>query len=874
MDAAACLTRFDAGGRSYVCYSIAAAERRGLEGAASLPFSAAILLENVLRQRAAGDGCDADLRALCDRTPGAFVRVRPARIMMDDTAGLPLLGELAAMRDAAAAQGAGAQAIDLQLPVDFIVDHSVSADHTAAPDALARNMALEMARNAERFQLMRWAEQAFPRLRVVPPGRGIAHQINLECLARVVCSDPQGDRTLAYPDMLIGIDSHTPMSNALGMVAWGTSGMEGLAAALGCPVTVPVPEVLGCRLTGALRAGVTATDLVLTLTRELRSRGVVGKVVEYFGPGLSALTLPDRATVANMTPEAGATMSYFPIDAETIRYLRATGRSAGHLALVEAYARLQGLWHEAEDPPRAYAAQMTFDLGAVEPSVSGPRLPHQRIALSAVPQAFDPGAAASVRTRAPAAGLRDGDVVLAAITSCTNTSNPALMIGAGLLARNAVRRGLRVPPWVKTSLSPGSRVVADYLQRSGLQSALDVLGFQVTGYGCMTCVGFSGPLPDDVTAALRDRGVRAAAVYSGNRNYEGRAHPLIRSSFLASPPLVVAYALCGSILRDLTREPLARDPAGRPVFLEELWPQPREVQEIIDATIRTEMFRSAYADLRRGTPEWQALRFPSGAHFQWRAGSTFIQRPRTYDAPGACTLPGGALRARILALYGDMVTTEHISPMGTIPADGAAAEYLRSLGIAPRDFVSYAARRLNDEVMTRGALSSPHLANEMTPGERGGMTRHMPSGALMSIHDAAQRYRREGVPLVVIAGHAFGAGSSRDWAAKGLAALGVRAVIAAAYERIYRSNRAAAGVLPLQFAHGTSRRTLGLDGTEEIAIEGLDRLAPGAAIGVVFSHAQRAPRAATLIARVETGDEVEHIRQGGLLPSVLRRLLA
>jgi aconitate hydratase len=868
VDAAGCLSTFAAAGRSYRCYSLAAAERQGLPGVARLPFTLKIVLENLLRQHASDCGRQAEIDAVIGRRYEAHVQFRPARVMMDDTAGLPLIGELAAMRDAAKQRGAE---VDLAVPVDFIVDHSVIADHTGTPDALKRNMALEMRRNAERFRLLRWAEQAFPKLRVVPPGRGICHQINLEYLAQVVCVDSGDEHALAYADTLVGIDSHTPMINGLGVVGWGTSGIEGLAAALGEPVTIRVPRVVGCELTGALRAGVTATDLVLTLTRKLREIGVVGSVIEYLGPGVTALSAQDRATVANMAPEAGATMCFFPIDAATIQYLRATGRPQEHVALVEAYARAQGLWFDAEMESPRYDERLTFDLDEVEPSLSGPRLPHQRIRLAATPAAFL-GDRASAAGSPAGAQLNDGDIVLAAITSCTNTSNPALMIGAGLLARNAARRGLEVKPWVKTSLSPGSRVVADYLKRSGLQDALDALGFHVAGFGCMTCVGFSGPLRPDIAAAVRDRGVRAVAVYSGNRNYEGRAHPLIRSSFLASPPLVVAYALCGTILRDLTSQPIGEDGAGRAVFLSDIWPDAREVHDLIASHVAPELFARSYADVFEGSADWRDLDFPTGPDFAWNADSTFIQRPRTFsEVAGAGAELSDLDGARVLAIYGDMVTTEHLSPMGVIPEGSPAAAYLASCGVAPGEFVSYAARRLNEEVMTRGALASPHLLNELTPEAPGGMTRHASSGTIMTIFDAAERYRREGVPLVLIAGEAFGAGSSRDWSAKGPAALGVKAIVAGSYERIYRSNLLAAGVLPLEFPAGTTRKSLGLDGRESVALKGLAKLAPRATLTAVFTRASGAALRVPLVACVDTVDEVEQIRHAGLLRMLLRR---
>ena len=865
------------GDRAYRFYSLAAAERLGLPGVSRLPYTLKIVLENLLRQRAQARGQEGDVAALMSWLDAAaanlHVQFFPTRVMMDDTAGLPLLGDLAAMRDAAKRLGRDASCIDPVIPIDFVVDHSVIADHTGSADALNRNMSLEMKRNAERYRFLRWAEQGFRKLRVVPPGAGICHQINLEYLAQVVSTREQTGGEIAYPDTMVGIDSHTPMSNSLGLVAWGVSGIEGLSAALGEPVALAIPKVVGCRLTGELQPGVTATDLVLTLTGTLRAHHVVGKFIEYWGPGLAKLTLQDRATLANMTPEAGATMSYFPIDGETLRYLKATGREPGHVALVEAYAKAQGLWCDDDTAALQYSEVIVIDLGAIAPSVSGPRLPHQRVPLNEAPAAFQSTHVTASDVVGANASVRNGDVVIAAITSCTNTSNPALMIGAGLLARNAVRRGLKVPPWVKTSLSPGSRVVADYLKGSGLQESLDALGFHVAGFGCMTCVGFSGPLDAAITSALEDNGINAVAVLSGNRNYEGRAHPLIRSSFLASPSLVVAYALTGTILRDLTTEAVGEDSAGRPVYLREIWPDAREIQGVIDSSLDSTLFSRSYSDVFSGTAEWRAIEAQSGADFAWDAESTFIRRPPLFDdVPLNAEPPADIRGARILAMYGDMVTTEHVSPMGPIPDGSPAAQYLESLGIAARDFVSYAVRRINHDVMMRGTLASPHLRNELTPGAPGGFTRHWPDGTRMTIFDAAQRYLLEGVPLVVIAGQAFGAGSSRDWSAKGPHALGVRAVIAESFERIYRSNLVAAGVLPLELPAGETRGSLGLDGAEAIDIVGLaGPLAPRMQLGVSFTRASGETISTRVTARLDTAAEVEHFRQGGLLRGLLRR---
>ena len=871
------MTELKVGGCSYRYCSLAEVEAAAV---ARLPYTFKIVLENLLRQRLSDSGNADDIAALLawrerGRAPRE-IRFKPARVMMDDTAGIPSIGDLAAMRDAVARLGGDPECIAPVIPLDFVVDHSVIADHAGATDALARNMALELKRNAERFSFLRWGGQVFANLHVVPPGGGICHQVNLEYLARVVRVKPHGGYELVFPDSMVGIDSHTPMVNGLGIVGWGVSGMEGVAAALGEPVAMLIPQVVGCRLSGRLNPGVTATDLVLTITQLLRKHDVVGKFVEYFGPGLNALALADRATVANMTPEAGATMSYFPIDAETVRYLRATGRDDAHVTLVEAYARAQGLWHD-ETRIADYSSIIEIDLAFIEASVSGPLQPHERVALRDAPGAFSAvNPARRVANAEPEdKPVKDGDVVIAAITSCTNTSNPAGMIGAGLVARNAVARGLKPMPWVKTSLSPGSRVVADYLRRSGLQQSLDALGFHVAGFGCMTCVGFSGPLAAPVADAIAGRDIAAAAVLSGNRNYAGRIHPLVRGSFLASPPLVVAYALAGSILKDLTSEPLGVDREGRPVYLRELWPDESEVRALMDAALEPALYTRSYEHLYEGSAGWQALPHQRVTRFEWSAASTVIRQPPFFDDVQLQPAPLADIHgARVLAIYGDLVTTEHVSPMGMISPESLAGAYLQSRGVAPADFVSFAARRLNHDVMTRGTLASVHLHNEMTPGRPGGSTLHMPERAPMSIYDAAQRYRQEEVPLVVIAGRGYGTGSSRDWSAKGMRTLGVRAVIAESFERIHRANLVAAGVLPLQFSDGQTRHTLSLDGSEAVDISGLAQTPePAMKLRCAMTRADGSREEFDLIARLETRQEAEYFRHGGILNYVLRQKL-
>jgi aconitate hydratase len=798
---------------------------------------------------------------------------------MPDSSGVPLLGDLAAMRDAMIRLGGDPRRLNPSVPVDLVVDHSVMVDAYAVPDAVSRNERLELERNAERYAFLRWAAQAFDNLRIVPPGNGICHQVNLEHLARVVwTSDAAGGTPrIAYPDSVLGMDSHTAMINSLGILGWGVGGLEGGAGALGESVAMLVPEVVGCRLTGAPGPGVTATDVVLTVTQALRRHKVVDKFVEYFGPGVAALALPDRATIANMSPENGATMGFFPVDAETLRYLRSTGRDDAHVALVEAYCKAQGLWRDPETPPAEFTEVIEIDLSAVEPSVSGPSRPQDRVPLAAAPAAFRSFLSAATRRRkeSRAASLKDGDVVIAAITSCTNTSNPSVMIGAGLLARNAVACGLKARPWVKTSLSPGSRVVADYLAQSGLQRSLDALGFQPVGFGCMTCMGNSGPLPAAAAEAIEADGTTAVAVLSGNRNFEGRVHPAVRANFLASPPLVVAYALAGSVLVDLAGEPLGEDGDGRPVYLRDIWPDGAEIRRIVDEVVTPALFRARYATMPEGTPAWRALHGVSGTTFPWNPASTFIRRPPFFDDMAAAPRALEDIRgARVLAVFGDMLTTDHISPIGLISKGTPAAEYLAGLGIAPRDFVNYAARRLNHDVMIRGTFANVRVRNEMTPDVEGSSTVHYPDGERMPIHAAAAKYRDEGVPLVVIAGAEYGAGSSRDWAAKGTRLLGVRAVIAESFERIHRANLVGMGVLPLQLPDGVTRRTLGLTGAELVDVAGIrGYAAPRTELECTITRVDGRRTRIRLLSRLDTTREVDYFRNGGLLHHVVRHRL-
>ena len=876
------------GDTQYDYFSLAAAAAAGLgdaERIARLPYAARILLENLLRQHALGqsDGTDLDSFAawLRQRANAAEMGFRPTRVMMPESSGLPLLGDLAAMRDAMSALGGDAATINPRVPVDVIVDHSVMVHESGHAGALLRNMRIEFEQNAERFAFLRWAATAFANLRVFPPGSGICHQINLEHLARVVWSGDVDGRRLAWPDSLIALDSHTAMINSLGVFGWGVGGLEGGAAVLGEPVAVLMPRLTGVRLTGRLRPGVTATDLVLSLTEFQRRHEVIGEFIEYCGPGVDTLALPDRATVSNMTPECGATMCLFPIDAETLRYLRGTGRDAHQLALIETYARAQGLWRDATTPIPEFDRLLEFDLASVEPCVAGPGRPDRRVPLRATRAAFTGATADTGAPRAPLPvpgathTLGDGDVVIAAITSCTNTSNPAVMLAAGLLARNARARGLAPKPWVKTSLSPGSRVVAGYLEAAGLQDELDALGFQVTGFGCMTCIGHSGPLRPEISAAIGARQLNCVAVVSANRNFDARTHPEARANFLASPPLVLAYALAGTVLIDLETEALGHDAAGQPVYLRDIWPDDAEVRALIERHVTPELVRSRYQEIERGSPDWQTLAVPAGPAWHWDPASHFLLRPPFFEGMGRQPDAPADLRgARILCMLGDMVTTDHISPTGDIGRDTPAGRYLRALGVAPRDFVSYSARRLNHHVMTRGTFANVRLRNELVPGVEGSATLHFPGRAPLDIFAAAERYRQEGVPLVVVGGREYGAGSSRDWASKGTFLLGVRAVIAESFERIHRSNLVTMGVLPLEFPAGVTRQTLGLAGDEVIDLDGLASLGKRGTVGCTIRRATGESERVALLARIDSAAELAYWRHGGILRCVLRERLA
>jgi aconitate hydratase len=778
--------------------------------------------------------------------------------------------------------GGDPAAINPRTPLDFTIDHSVVVDVAGTPDALSRNMANEFARNEERYRFLKWGQQAFRNLRVLPPGIGICHQINLEFLSRVVWTEEADGAVTAYPDSLLGMDSHTPMVNGLGVLGWGVGGLEAGAAMLGQPVSMQVPDVVGCRLVGALGEGITSTDLVLSLTRMLRDHGVVQKFVEFCGPALDGLAVGDRTTMANMAPEYGATMGFFPVDRETVAYLSATGRNADQVALVEAYARAQGLWRDAGAPEPAFSDLVEFDLGTVESTMAGPFRPQEKTALAQVPASFQAALRdlADGDAEAPVAGrdfaLRHGDIAIAAITSCTNTSNPGVMIGAGLLARNAVAKGLKAKPWVKTSLGPGSRVVADYLERAGLMAPLEALGFHVVGYGCTTCMGNSGPLDPAIADSIDEGGVVMAAVHSGNRNFEGRAHPQCKVNYLASPPLVVASALAGSLNVDLAADPLGEGADGAPVYLRDIWPSAADISDTLAQCMSPDMFRESYHDVGRGDDRWQALQAGDGDIFAWVPGSTYIRRPPFFDDMTAEPPPvGDIMGARALAIFGDFLTTDHISPVSAIPPDSLAGRYLGELQVAPEDLSSFAQRRVNHDVMLRATFNQSRIRNEMRPGTEGGLTRHIPDGAEMSIFDAARRYRDGNVPMVVVGGKEYGQGSSRDWAAKGTRTLGVGAVIAEGLERIHRSNLIGMGVLPLQFPDGVTRLTLGLDGSETFDLTGLDAgIEPGMPVQCRIGRADGGSEIVMLICRLDTRVEVDYYRHGGSLHYVLREMLS
>ena len=879
-------------GKEYDYFSLeAAAKAAGLGDISRLPFSLKVLLENLVRLENGRTVTVEDIKAVADwlktRSSEREIAFRPARVLMQDFTGVPAVVDLAAMRQAMAKLGGDPQKINPLSPVDLVIDHSVMIDSFGSAAAFRENVRKEFERNGERYAFLRWGQSAFDDFRLVPPGTGICHQVNLEYLARTVWTTKENGRTVAYPDTVVGTDSHTTMVNGLSVLGWGVGGIEAEAAMLGQPISMVLPEVVGMRLSGALREGATATDLVLTVTQMLRKKGVVGRFVEFCGPGLRGLALADRATLGNMAPEYGATCGFFPIDQETLRYLAFTGRDAHQVKLVEAHAKAQGLWHDETSPDPVFTDMLELDLGTVEPSLAGPRRPQDRVALSAASKSFaaelpklagkTEGALAERKVAVAGSNyeIKDGHVVIAAITSCTNTSNPSVMLAAGLLARNAVKRGLKVKPWVKTSLAPGSQVVSDYYAAAGLQKDLDALGFNLVGYGCTTCIGNSGPLPEPVSDAIESGDLVVAAVLSGNRNFEGRIHPLVRANYLASPPLVVAYAIAGSMKADLRSDPLGEDAEGKPVYLKDIWPSNQEIQETIRKALTPEMFRKRYGNVFEGPEEWRKVKVKTGMTFEWEGSSTYIAEPPYFENMGREPKPLSDIAlARPLALLGDSITTDHISPAGSIKKESPAGEYLISYQVRPGDFNSYGARRGNHEVMMRGTFANIRIRNEVVPGVEGGMTRHLPDGKVMPIYDAAMLYQKEGVPLVVIGGKEYGTGSSRDWAAKGTLLLGVKAVIVESFERIHRSNLVGMGVLPLQFKDGTTRQSLKLDGSERFDIVGVAQgLKPRGDLLCRIHRANGKVEEIKLLCRIDTVDELEYYRHGGILQYVLRHMM-
>ena len=873
----------DVNGKSYGYFKLDAVTEADLS---RLPYSLKILMENLLRTEDGENVTRDDILAIANWDPHAQPSVEiaftPARVIMQDFTGVPAVVDLAAMRDAVVKLGGRAEAINPLSPAELVIDHSVQVDNYGSDTALAQNTAIEFERNEERYSFLRWGQTAFSNFKVVPPNTGIVHQVNLEYLARVVFDAERDGETLAYPDTVVGTDSHTTMINGLGVLGWGVGGIEAEAAMLGQPITMLIPQVVGFRLKGTLKEGTTATDLVLTVTEMLRNKGVVGKFVEFFGDGLSNLPLADRATLGNMAPEFGSTCGIFPIDNETLRYLELSGRDADQIALIEAYAKAQGMWREDGQPEADYSDVLELDLGDVEPSLAGPKRPQDRIPLKDAKTVFEGHLAPIANARSPAGNrattvdgkyqLEDGAVLIAAITSCTNTSNPAVLLAAGLLARNAAAKGLQAQPWVKTSLAPGSRVVHDYLVKAGLLDDLEALGFNIVGYGCTTCIGNSGPLRPEIDAAVRENDLVGCSVLSGNRNFEGRIHPLVRMNFLASPPLVVAYALAGNMNVDLYSDPLGNDSDGNPVYMKDIWPSQKEIQDAILASVDSEMFRSSYAGVFAGDENWNALDVPAGEIYSWAEDSTYVKNPPYFEnmglAPDAITDISGA---RVLALLGDSVTTDHISPAGSIAADSPAGRYLIERGVEPKSFNSYGSRRGNHEVMMRGTFANIRLRNLLAPGTEGGWTTYQPGGEQMSIYDAAMRYQDAGTPLVIIAGKEYGTGSSRDWAAKGTKLLGVRAVIAESFERIHRSNLIGMGVLPLQFLDGQNAESLGLTGHETISISGIDD-SDAETITVVATTDSGDETRFEARVRIDTPNEREYYRNGGILHYVLRQL--
>ncbi|AGF74010.1 aconitate hydratase 1 [Bartonella australis AUST/NH1] len=890
IDSFSCRKTLNVRGKEYIYYSLVEAEKNGLRDISRLPFSMKVLLENLLRFE---DGRTVKKEDILNFTKwlndkgraGAEIAYRPARVLMQDFTGVPAVVDLSAMRDAMVKLGGNAEKINPLIPVDLIIDHSIIVDDFGNSMAFKENVEHEYARNGERYRFLKWGQQAFQNFRVVPPGTGICHQVNLEYLAQCVWTKNDGDSQIAYPDTCVGTDSHTTMVNGLGVLGWGVGGIEAEAAMLGQPVSMLLPEVIGFYLTGRLKEGVTATDLVLFVTQILRKKGVVGKFVEFFGPGLEYMTIADRATIGNMAPEYGATCGFFPIDEETVRYLNMTGRDEDRIALVEAYSKAQGMWRDRKTIDPVFSDIVELDMGSVVPSMAGPKRPEGRIPLENVGQNFtlalanDYKKADEENDRYMVEGeqykLGHGDIVIAAITSCTNTSNPSVLIAAGLLARNAVAKGLKSKPWVKTSLAPGSQVVEAYLTESGLQRDLDALGFNLVGFGCTTCIGNSGPLLPVISKTINENGLIAAAVLSGNRNFEGRVSPDVQANYLASPPLVVAYALVGTVRRDLTKEPLGEGSDGQPVYLRDIWPTSKEIQEFIERNVTRKTFVEKYADVFKGDENWQKVQLPAGATYSWDDQSTYVRNPPYFDKMPKVPSPLGDIKnARILGLFGDKITTDHISPAGSIKFDSPAGKYLTDHGVGVADFNQYGTRRGNHEVMMRGTFANIRIRNFMLGenGREGGYTIHYPSGEEKTIYDAAIAYKREGVPLVVFAGIEYGNGSSRDWAAKGTNLLGIKAVIAQSFERIHRSNLVGMGIVPFVFEAGASWQSFGLKGDEQITIGGIHDLKPRQRVTATITSADGTVKNMPLLCRVDTEDELDYLRHGGILQYVLRDL--
>ncbi|MEM7695617.1 MAG: aconitate hydratase AcnA [Pseudomonadota bacterium] len=894
-------------GKRYTIFNVNAAERNGLAGVSRLPKSLKVLLENLLRFEDGTTVTKDDIAALSqwvtDKRSDREIAYRPARVLMQDFTGVPAVVDLAAMRDATQKLGADPKKINPLVPVDLVIDHSVMVDRFGTPTAFKENVDLEYARNGERYQFLRWGQGAFDNFRVVPPGTGICHQVNLEYLAQTVWTKDEGGEAFAFPDTLVGTDSHTTMVNGLAVLGWGVGGIEAEAAMLGQPISMLIPEVIGFKITGTLPEGMTATDLVLRVTEMLRKKGVVGKFVEFYGPGLSSLSLEDCATIANMAPEYGATCGFFPVDDDALRYLSETGRDPHRVALVEAYAKECGFWRGDDEPDPVFTDTLELDLATIVPSLAGPKRPQDRVALDTAAAAFGDAVVSikgGARPKLPAENdnadarfmdegaqqaqvgfevegeayrLDDGDVVIAAITSCTNTSNPSVLIAAGLLARNARAKGLDVKPWVKTSLAPGSQVVTDYLNKTGLTEDLEALGFHTVGYGCTTCIGNSGPLPEKISKTINDNDLVAVSVLSGNRNFEGRVNPDVRANYLASPPLVVAYALLGKMTKDIVTEPLGTDTEGNPVYLRDIWPSSQEIADKVRTAIDREMFEGRYGDVFKGDENWQKVETGGGLTYNWPLSSTYVRNPPYFEGMGMEPEPVEDIAdARILALFQDSITTDHISPAGSIKPTSPAGSYLSEHQVGVKDFNSYGARRGNHEIMMRGTFANIRIKNQMVKGVEGGVTYHQPSGDELPIYDAAMRYADEGVPLVIMAGKEYGTGSSRDWAAKGTRLLGVRAVIAESFERIHRSNLVGMGVLPLVFTEGDSWDGLGITGKEKVSIAGLAELTPRQTLSATITYEDGRTRDITLLARIDTADELAYYNNGGILHYVLRGL--